>query len=315
MVINKIKSLKFKINKILLFLIFVLLLSSPAHTADKIIGVVMTGDILYYKAVHKAFLDGLSAHGLSGKYEVVLQTPAPDATSWSNAARKLVAIDSSIIVTYGGPATLAVMAEASKIPVVYAGVYDPQALGITGKNITGISSKVPMASIIKNLKSITNFSTLGVVYSDSEKDTLKQVDEVKNLEGQSGFKSVKFNLKKAGDASKITKVDALLVTTSCNANQCIDDVMGIAHREKIPTVANISGVEEKGAILTISSDPVEQGRTAAEIVTKILGGAKPDSIPPSPPKKIDMIINLKEATSLGLKIPFDILTSATKVIK
>jgi ribosomal protein L7/L12 len=33
------------------------------------------------------------------------------------------------------------------------------------------------------------------------------------------------------------------------------------------------------------------------------------------PKKIDMIINIREATEMGLKIPFDLLSAATKVIK
>jgi putative ABC transport system substrate-binding protein len=44
-------------------------------------------------------------------------------------------------------------------------------------------------------------------------------------------------------------------------------------------------------------------------------GEKPSSIPIEQAKKIDLIINLKEANDMGLKVPFDLLTSATKVIK
>jgi putative ABC transport system substrate-binding protein len=59
--------------------------------------------------------------------------------SWVNAA-KLVAVGSDVIVSYGAPATLAVMNETSDMPIVFAGVYDPQSVGITGK-IRRISSK------------------------------------------------------------------------------------------------------------------------------------------------------------------------------
>ena len=73
-----------------------------AYAAEKTIGVIMTGDIPYYKAIHKAFLAGLSEHGFGpGKVNVVLQTPAPEAMSWTNAARKLIAIDADVIVAYG----------------------------------------------------------------------------------------------------------------------------------------------------------------------------------------------------------------------
>ncbi|MFA4827857.1 MAG: ABC transporter substrate-binding protein [Thermodesulfovibrionales bacterium] len=287
-----------------------------AYAAEKTIGVIMTGDIPYYKAIHKAFLDGLSAHGFGpGKVNVVLQTPAPEAMSWTNAARKLIAIDADIIVTYGAPATLAVIHESSAISVVFAGVYDPQALGIIGKNVTGISSKVPVASVIKNLKGISNFSKLGVVYNDAEKDTVRQAEEVKNLEGQFGFQSVKFNIKRFGDAAKISNVDALFITTSCSAMQCVDNVVGMARKGKIPTATTISGSEDRGIILTIAASPQEQGKEAAEMVSKILGGAKITAIPVESPKRIEMIINLKETTAIDLKVPFDTLTSATKVIK
>ena len=51
------------------------------------------------------------------------------------------------------------------------------------------------------------------------------------------------------------------------------------------------------------------------MAAKVIKGAKPSSLPVEQPKKIEMIINLKEATAMGLKVPFELLTSATKVIK
>jgi putative tryptophan/tyrosine transport system substrate-binding protein len=288
----------------------------PALAAEKTIGVIMTGGIPYYKDLHKAFTESLASEGFGpARAEVVLQTPTPEAMSWVNAARKLVAIGSDVIVSYGAPATLSVMNETSDIPIVFAGVYDPQSIGITGKNTTGISSKVPVATLIKNFKSIANFSTLGVVYSDAEKDTVLQANEVKQLEGNFGFHSSKFNVKKMDDVSKIGNVEALFLTTGCAAMHCVNNIISIARKSKIPTATTIGGGENSGIILTLSANPSEQGKESAERVVKILKGAKPSSLPVEQPKKIDMIINIREANDMGLKIPFGLLSAATKVIK
>jgi len=291
--------------------------SPSTFAAEKTVGVIMTGNISYYKDIHKAFVEGLNQEGLfaQGKVDVVVQTPAPETMAWTNAARKLVAIGSSVIVSYGAPATLSVMSETSDIPIVFAGVYDPQALGIAGKNITGISAKVPVTSLIKNLKSISNFKTLGVIINDSEKDSVLQANEVKQLEGTFGFSSKNFKVKRAEDASRITGVDALYLTTGCTGMHCVTNIVGIARKGKMASGATIGGGEASGVILTICANPQEQGKEAAERVAKLIKGASAASLPVEQPKKVDMIINLKEATDLGLKVPFDLVTSATKVIK
>jgi len=289
---------------------------SSALAAEKTLGVVMTGNIPYYKEIHKAFIEGLNEEGIlaSGKYDVVVQNPTPELMSWTNSVRKLSAIGASIIVSYGAPATIVAL-ETAEVPVVFAGVFDPQGLGITGKNATGISSKVPLSTLIKDLKSITNFSKLGVVLSETEKDTVLQAKEVKQLEGTLGFESVRFNVKRPEDTSKVTNVDALFLTTGCAAMHCVDNIIGMARKARIPTASTLVGSEADGIILTLGANPSEQGREAARLVARVLKGEKPSSLPLLQPKKIDMVINMKEATALGLKVPFDLLTSATRVIK
>lgn len=293
-----------------------LVMSGQVFAAEKMIGVIMTGNIPYYREIQKTFAETLQNEGLGpGAVEVVVQSPAPEPMSWTNAARKLVAIGSDVIVSYGAPATIAVLNETSDVPVVFAGVFDPQAVGIAGDNVTGISSKVPVTSLIRNFKSIDNFRRLGVVYNNAEKDTVVQAREVKRLESSLGFHSVRFDIKRAEDTGKISNVDALFLTTSCAAMHCVDNILGMAHKEKIPTASTIGGEENRGVILTIAANPYEQGRDAAKIAARLLKGARPSSIPVESPRKIDMIVNLKEATYMGLKVPFDLLTSATRVIK
>ncbi|MBA4371323.1 MAG: hypothetical protein C0402_00505 [Thermodesulfovibrio sp.] len=295
---------------------FLLFTASSVGAAEKTVGVIMTGNIPYYREIHKAFTEGLAAEGIGhGTVEIIQQTPNPEPMSWTNAARKLVAVGADIIVSYGAPATLSVLNETTDIPVVFAGVYDPQGIGVLGKNGTGVSSKVPVGSLLKNFKSIAGFSNLGVVYSESEKDTVIQMNEAKQLEGTLNFKMTKFNIKKSDDAARIANVDALFLTTGCAAQHCVSNILGLARKAKLPTATTIGGGETSGVILTIAANPQEQGREAARIVAKVVKGAKIATIPLQMPRKIDMIINLKEANELGLKVPFDLLTSATRVIK
>ena len=99
------------------------------------------------------------------------------------------------------------------------------------------------------------------------------------------------------------------------AMHCVNNIIGIAKKLKIVTATTIGGGENSGIIITIAANPQEQGRETAKIVARVINGTKPASIPVQQTKKIDMIINLKEATDMGFKIPFDLLTSATKIIK
>jgi len=288
---------------------------SPAPArAEKTVAVILTGVIPYYQDINSTFEKEMKAMGM-GDVKVLVQTPAPNTMAWINAARKVVAFGVDAIVVYGGPSTLAVSSETSKIPIVFAGVYDPDALGIKGKNTTGISSKVPLAGVLKNLKAIKPFAKLGVVYNSSEKDTVTQANEIERLEGQFGFKTVRFDVKNAADINKVSGVDALFISTSCTAHQCVSGIVDVARNLKAPTATPISGGEDIGIILTIFPTPEEQGKTAADLVAKILKGEKPANLPVAVPKKIEMIVNLKEASVMGLKVPMDVLTSASKVVK
>jgi putative ABC transport system substrate-binding protein len=291
--------------------------SGSAIAADKkTIGVIMIPNIQYYEDIHKAFVETLSSEGITAdKVEIITQKPLPEPISLMNTARKFAAVDTNIIVSYGAPSTLAAVSEQANIPVVFAGVFDPHGVGISLKNATGVSSKVSVSTLLKKLKSISNFSKLGVLYSDTEKDTVLQAEEAKKLEDSLSFKSIMLNIKKAQDTAKITGVDALLITTSCPTQYCISNIIDIARKANIPTATLTGSEDDKGVVLTITANPQEQGREAAKLVIKLLKGAKASSLPVVEPGKVDMIINLKEASSMGLKVPFDLLSSATKIIK
>lgn len=272
----------------------------------------MTGDIPYYKSIH----DEAMRHIKGGSnMNVLVQKPSPEPVSWTNAVRKLLTLGADIIIAYGAPATLTAMKETSSVPIIFAGVYDPGAMSISGKNATGISSKVSVESALRNLKSVSSLSTLGVVFNKTEKDTILQVREIKQLEGKMGFKTVLFDAKQANFSGKMSQVDGLLLTTSCAAMCSVNDIIRAARSARVPTAATIGGAEGRGVIFTTTAAPEEQGRVVADMVARVLKGESPSKIPVANPRKVELIVNLKEAGAMGIHIPQNILGSATRVIE
>ncbi len=294
-----------------------LLFASPGFAAGKSVGVIMTGDILYYKDVHAALVSRLHKEGLTDKVEIIVQRPYPDPISLSNAARKLIALEVDVIVAYGAPATLAVLAEKTQIPLVYLGVYEPLVQKIKGKNVTGISSKVSLSSLLRYLRGTTPIATLGVVYSTNEEDSVYQLGELTRSGEQYGLRIEKINLKRYQDAKTMLsgkKLDAVFLTGSSIANMAASSIMDFCREQRIPSA---SLLPDKNHYATVALYPSgkEQGERGADKVIKILRGIPVETIKADSSSDTELVFNLKEAKSIGLKIPMNLVTEATKLVQ
>jgi len=296
-------------------------MAGPAHSAGKTVGVVMTGDLPRYKEAYDAFNKEMARLNLGpDKVDVYLQTPNPDRMSWVNSVRKFVGVGANVIVTFGAPATLAALAETGDIPVVYAYVYDPISCGLNNKNATGVSSKVPMITLFKTLKSIKPFTKLAVIYNPDEKDSVVQLDEAKSNGTSLGFSVLEVGCRNTAELktkvpNAVKDADAVFITCSAVAGKEAAAIMKLAGAAGKPTVGLSSDFSEKGALVSLGPSAAEQGEMAARSVEKLLSGGSPGTMPVESAKKIDLVLNLKASGALGLKIPFDVLNAATKVIK
>jgi putative ABC transport system substrate-binding protein len=312
---------KVSYNKtVLLFLLMAVLgflFPALAFSADKTIGIIMTGDIPYYQELHSVFMARLEKEKSAGHPQVLVQRPYPDPISLSNAARKLIAMDVDVIVVYGTPAALAVVQEKTKIPMVYAAVYEPFVSKIKTKTTTGIETKLSVSSLLRYLRGLTQISTLGVVYSSSEDDSYYQMKEVTKLSQQYGFRVDAINLKRHQDARQMLsnkKVDAIFITGSAVAHLALPTIIEFARDRRIPHASFMLN-RNTNVIITLAADPAEQGGKAAEKVLRILDGVSPDRIRPESSSDTELVFNLKEATAMGFKLPMDLVTGATRLIK
>lgn len=312
--------------KITLGIIITFFLGGIAIPAEKVTIGVISGPLPRYKEAHKAFLNLLEKEGYAGKIDVLLQTPSADPISKTNAIKKLVALDVDIIVVYGATSATIAAKETNSIPIVFAQVYDPVGAGLIismeapGRNLTGVSSKVPLSTLIRTLKEISPLKSLGVFYSEIDKDSLTQLDEIKKAQESYGYRVIGYNIRRPEDIygameETVGKVDSLFICSSSILEPMIGSILPTSHNNKISTMTQVADLAEKGIFLSIVTNSAEQGEIAARKVIHILNGAKPSKTQIGMPTKVDFIINLKTAETLGFKVPFDVVNKATMVIK
>ena len=84
---------------------------------------------------------------------------------------------------------------------------------------------------------------------------------------------------------------------------------------RLPVAYGLREHVAAGGLLSYSYDLTASFRYAARYVDKILKGAKPADLPVEQPTKFELVINLKAARGLGLKIPQSLLLSADEVVQ
>ena len=285
--------------------------------AGKRVGVIMSADIPYYEVMHEAFVSEVERITAGEEQvEFVLQRPFPDSISLSNAARKLIAFDMDLIVTYGAPATDAVLYEKSKIPIVFAGIYNPD-IAAVARQATGCGFKVPLSSIIRYFKRLKAIGSLGIVVSGLEDASVRQFQEMSELSRESGIAVEKIDIRTLDDLKKLENVqsDVVFITGSSLGHLWLNDVVKLLRKKKIPTADVFPDFSDSGVLMTIYSPPNLQGKVAAGMAAEILRGKEPRKIEPIVIRDTELVFNLAEARFIGVTIPVNVLIEATKVIK
>ena len=92
-------------------------------------------------------------------------------------------------------------------------------------------------------------------------------------------------------------------------------INALALEARLPTMHDFRGIVATGGLMSYGPDFLAQFRRVAELVDKILRGAKPGDIPVEQADKFELVVNLKTAKLLGLTIPESFLLRADAVIE
>lgn len=85
--------------------------------------------------------------------------------------------------------------------------------------------------------------------------------------------------------------------------------------EGLPAIVGVPLFVESGGLMSYSVSLAERSRTAASCIDRILRGAKPGELPIEQPTRFELVINLKAARALGVKLSQELLLSADEVIQ
>jgi putative ABC transport system substrate-binding protein len=111
------------------------------------------------------------------------------------------------------------------------------------------------------------------------------------------------------------RAQALIVIPSVAYIQHREHIIKHAANNRLPAIYFQPIFIENGGLMSYAPDFADEFRRAAVYVDKILKGAKPADLAVEQPTKFELVINLKTAKTLGVKIPGHLLMAADKVIE
>jgi putative ABC transport system substrate-binding protein len=244
---------------------------------------------------------------------------------------ELVRLKVDVIVTSGPLPTRVTKDATSTIPIVMAQVNDPVGNGFVaslarpGGNITGLSTLAPEISgkQLELLKEILPRLSRAAVFGTSTQPGNSQA--LREVELAAGALAVKLqyvdilvprDIESAFRAAVKGRAHAvLMIVASSVVGDRRQEIVDLAVKSRLPVIYPFSSYVEVGGLMFYGANLTDLDRRAATFVDKILKGAKPADLPVEQPTKFELVINLKTARALELKIPSHLLMEADRVIE
>ena len=265
------------------------------------------------------------------------------ATEYRYAQRKLdrlpelaaefVRLKVDIIVVLGGTPDIRAAKNATKtIPIVMTGPGgDPvergfiESLARPGGNVTGItnlSGELGGKRLELLKEAVPKLARVAVLYDPAIPRNVLEVKEVLPVAARAlGLTLQPWEVRDADGFDRVfaalnkQRPDGLYVLGGPLMNANGKRIADFALKSRLPSVYSDRASVDAGGLMYYGADLEDSYRRVAYYVDRILKGAKPADLPVEQPTKFELVINLKTAKQIGLTIPPEVLTRASRLIK
>jgi len=276
---------------------------------------------------------GLSETGFVEGQNVAIEyhSASGDYKRLPELAADLVRRQVSVIAAVGGTApAVAAKGATSTIPVVFNVGADPVQLGLVnslnhpGTNMTGVvvlsteTSGKRLQLLRELLPSATAFTFLMNPTNPAHEPEARVAQEAAQ------FLGVRLDILRASspreieiafDALAATKAGGLVVAVDAFFTEQAEKIVKLAAERAIPAIYGWRAFTDVGGLMSYAPNIGEGYRSVGILVGRILKGDKAADLPVEQVTKVDFIINLKTAKTLGLTFPLPLIGRANEVIE
>ena len=309
---------------------------SPARAQEprRVIGVLSSfgSSGFFADVLMPAFFQGLKDAGFVEGRNISIEIRQADGhyDRLPSLAAELVGRDVAAIFALDLPSAFAAKAATKTIPIVFVTGADPVKVGLVDSlsrpkgNLTGMSvffsvlgpkrvellhELLPAANTIALL---ANPGNVNIKTDEPEiraaADRLKQHLEVLTASTESDLEAAFATMVQHRVGSLIVMPDPFFISRS-------EQLVALAARHAMPAIYPVRTFADLGGLMSYGSNVLDLNQQAGIYIGKILKGAKPADLPIQQSTKVELVINLKTANALGLKIPVLMLAQADEVIE
>jgi putative ABC transport system substrate-binding protein len=280
---------------------------------------------------YAAFLQALAELGWAvGRNLRIDVRWGPGNDLYRKNAAELNALGPDVVLAVGTPPVTALQQANRTVPIVFVAVSDPVGVGLVaslarpGGNVTGFafgefSFVAKWPELLKQIApGVTRAAVLRAATNPAE---IAQFAAMQSIAPLLGLELHAVDVRDAAEiARSITTFGrgpngGLIVSAGGQEVVHRDLIIKIASQNRLPAVYSDRVFATAGGLISYGPDRVDQFRSAAGYVDRILKGEKPADLPVQAPTKYETVINLKTAKALGLDIPATVLVRADEVIE
>ena len=290
----------------------------------------LTSSVVHPRNVD-AFREGMRALGYRD-VSMEFRAAAGQMDRLPALAAELLALNVEVIVTDGGPAAVAAKRATATIPIVIgataADVVQQRlvtSLARPGANVTGFTLSTGVELYGKRLEllreALSTLTRVAILWNPRNEVSRPALD---GLERAAKTLGVRLDVIEMRDAEEIERAFSGARRSRATAMLTVADaflwserarIVAVAAQHRLPSMYPEEEFVEAGGLMAYGAHVPDNFRRTAGYVDKILRGAKPADLPVEQPTKYKLVINLKTAKALGLKIPPSLLQRADEVIQ